>query len=478
MISLMRPVIALQRLRTLPVVCLVLAACTDVEPSRTTAPVPEPATARHSEELDAELRRHLGGHGFTGRIASTLEARLGRPIDRKLAEVGQLLWFDPIQGLNDDNSCGGCHSPTNGFGDTQPIAIGIDNNNIVGPGRTGPRNQRRSPMVLNTAFYPALMWNSRFHAPSGNPFDNSGGFVFPAPEGTTLSYLPHLLTAQAFIPPTERVEAAGFHFPGNNDDIRREVLRRLNDDPNYRKLFGRVFPKIRKGALITFDDVGRAIAEFEFTLTFANAPIDRFARGAHKAMTESQKRGAVLFFGRAGCVNCHTVSGQSNEMFSDFKQHVAAIPQVFPSFSNMIYDGPAANEDFGLAQVTGFPSDRYAFRTSPLRNVGLQPFFMHNGAFARLEDAMRYHLDAVTGSATYTPVRLPPDMRGPMGPLVPALERLDPLLRTPVQLSSDEFASLVDFVRDGLLDPDARPERLMRMIPHTLPSGRRPMVFQ
>ena len=68
-------------------------------------------------------------------------------------------------------------------------------------------------MMINAAFYPTLMWNSRFHAVSGDPFDNSKGFVFPAPEGTSLSYLPHLLTAQAFIPPTERVEAAGFHFP-------------------------------------------------------------------------------------------------------------------------------------------------------------------------------------------------------------------------------------------------------------------------
>jgi len=120
-----------------------------------------------------------------------------------------MLWFDPIGGLNDDNTCGGCHSPTNGFGDTQSIAIGIDNNGIVGPGRTGPRNQRRSPMVINTAFYPTLMWNSRFRARSGDPFDNRAGLLFPAPEGLTLSYQPHLLTAQAFIPPTERVEVAG-----------------------------------------------------------------------------------------------------------------------------------------------------------------------------------------------------------------------------------------------------------------------------
>jgi len=37
--------------------------------------------------------------------------------------------------------------------------------------------------------------------------------------------------AQAFIPPTERVEAAGFDFPGDNFDIRAEVLNRLNALP-------------------------------------------------------------------------------------------------------------------------------------------------------------------------------------------------------------------------------------------------------
>jgi cytochrome c peroxidase len=239
-----------------------------------------------------------------------------------------------------------------------------------------------------------------------------------------------------------------------------------------------VFPHVKSGAPITFDDVGRAIAEFEFTLTFADAPIDRYARGAHGAMTPSQKRGAVLFFGRAGCVQCHAVAGQSNEMFSDFRQHVAGIPQIAPSFSNMVFDGPGANEDFGLAQVTGSSADRYAFRTSPLRNVGLQPAFMHNGAFVRLEDAIRYHLDAVDGAASYTTSKLPPDLQGPTGPIEPVLERLDPLLRTRVELTDEEFASLVDFVRNGLLDPSARPQRLRQLIPERLPSGRPGMQFQ
>ena len=88
-------------------------------------------------ELDAELERVLAQAGFTGRIESTLESRLGRHVDKQLADLGRLLWFDTITGLNNDNTCAGCHSPTHGFGDTQSIAIGIDNNGIVGPDRRG-----------------------------------------------------------------------------------------------------------------------------------------------------------------------------------------------------------------------------------------------------------------------------------------------------------------------------------------------------
>jgi cytochrome c peroxidase len=132
---------------------MALGGCSDLEPSRTFGPDPA-MTVVSPDDLDGALRGYLASHGFTGRIASTLETRLGRRIDHQLADVGRLLWFDPIQGLNDDNACAGCHSPTNGFGDTQSIAIGIDNNGIVGPGRTGPRNQRRSPMVINSGVLP------------------------------------------------------------------------------------------------------------------------------------------------------------------------------------------------------------------------------------------------------------------------------------------------------------------------------------
>jgi cytochrome c peroxidase len=432
--------------------------------------------------LDDQLSALLGQHGFTGKVGSSLEQRLGRKIDNQLAELGKSAFHDSLLGLANDNSCAGCHAAPAGFGDTQSIAIGVDNNDIVGPDRTGPRNQRRAPMVINNAFFPALMWNSRFNSVSGDPFNNSAGFQFPFPEGFSLSGLPHLLTAQAFIPVTERPEMAGFHpsLPGTNDGIRDEVVARLNANAEYRKLFGRIFREVKDGAPITYEMLARAIAEFEFTLTFANAPIDQFARGQRNAMTNDEKRGALIFFGSGNCVSCHAVSGQSNEMFSDFKMHVAGIPQIAPSVTNVTFDGPGANEDFGLEQVTGNPNDRYAFRTSPLRNLALQPTFFHNGAFTRLEDAVRYHLDAVGSAANYNPAQagLDADLQGAQGPIAPVLARISPQLATPVALSNAEFQQLIAFLHGGLQDPRATPENLRKQIPKSLPSGRPLALFQ
>lgn len=479
----------------------------------------------HGSDLDRDLRRLLAKAGFTGDIQREFDKRLkkslGRPIDSKLAELGRLLWFDNLPSLGGDNTCGGCHGPANAFGDAQPMAIGVLNNNLVGPNRTGPRNQRRSPMVVNSALYPRLMWNDRFESLSGDPFDGSDGFRFPQPEGDTrfspeenaMRDVRHLLQAQAHLPPTELVEVAGFEgfcdplqppadprlcvfdFDGpgqpvplpdgsgfRNERIRQLGLQALNANPTYRKLFGRVFHEVKHGAPIDFFMFGKAIAEFEFTLVFANAPLDQFARGRHNAMSSSEKRGAVLFFGKAGCVSCHRVDGKSNEMFSDFQEHVVGVPQVFPQLGwgtgNFIFSGPGENEDFGREERSGDQNDRYKFRTAPLRNIALSPGFFHNGAFVDLEDAIRFHLNVVKGAQTYDPdvAGIPVDMRQ-VGPLVPT-HLVDPRLKKPTKLSPSEFKDLVRFVRTGLLDERALPENLCGLVPAKVPSGLPLAVFE
>jgi cytochrome c peroxidase len=240
-----------------------------------------------------------------------------------------------------------------------------------------------------------------------------------------------------------------------------------------------VFHAVRRGGPITFDNFARAIAEFEFSLTFANAPIDRFGRGDPNAMTGAEKRGAILFFGQAGCVSCHAVSGRSNEMFSDFRQHVIGVPQLIPSNTNNTFSGPEANEDFGREDFTGDPADRYAFRTAPLRNVALSPSFMHDGAFTSLRDAIRHHLDVVASARSYDPTAegLPPDLSR-LAPIEPILARLDPLVRTQRLLADTQVDDLVAFVRDALLDPRASPDNLRRLVPSSLPSGRPPLRFE
>jgi cytochrome c peroxidase len=486
------------------------------------------ASAPPDGALDNELAAALAAAGFSGRIqqtyASRIEANLGRPIDPKLADLGRLLWFDTLHALHADNTCGGCHSPTNGFGDSQPMAIGVQNNGSVGPHRAGPRNQRRSPLVINTALYPALMWNGRFNSLSGDPFDNSSGFRFPFPEADqrfshandVAQGITHLLQAQAHMPPTELIEVAGFTgtCPGGvadatlgpgfcqfddglgetvplpdpatgsrNEPIRQKALALLNSTPAYRALFGEVFPDVRRGVPIDFVMFGKAIAEFEFTLVFADAPLDQFARGARTAMTASQKRGALLFFGGAGCVRCHTVAGPSNEMFSDFAEHAIGVPQIAPVFGagtgNVLFAGDGHDEDFGLEEITGNPADRYKFRTAPLRNLAVAPGFFHNGAFTRLDDAIRFHLNVVEGARTYDPVvaGVPPDLAQHVGPVL-SVRRLDPEIRQPAPLSPGALDDLVAFVRDGLHDARVTANSLCQLVPATVPSGRPVLQFE
>jgi cytochrome c peroxidase len=460
--------------------------------------------------VDQQLADVLKKNGFTGKIQQSLPQRLGRNINTKLAAVGQQLFFDKIVSLRGDNTCAGCHSPTNGFGDSQSISIGILNNLLVGPDRIGPRNQRRAPAVVNTAFYPALMWNGRIASASGDPFDKSKGFIFPPGEAADGDgACKHLLISHAFFPVTELNESAGFRGVRNgvnsrlwifddglgetvpdidatgfrDEGIRAAMMARINAVPAYVSSFGAIFPTVKSGSPVSMDMFAQAIAEFEFSLTHADAPIDQFARGSKTAMTTGAKRGALLFFGKANCVACHAVSGQSNEMFSDFKNHNIGVPQIAPEFGlgkgDTIFDGPGEDEDYGMAQISGQVEDRYKFRTSPLRNVALQPAFFHNGSFTKLDDAIRHHLDVLTSLRTYNAktAGVASDLDR-LAPIANVAATLDPLLSQPTVLSAQEFSDLVEFVRDGLLDANAKPGKMCALRPATLPSKAKALGFE
>ena len=509
-------------------------------------------------DIDPVLVDLLKRNGFTGQIEATLPQKMKRLLDPKKVDLGRLIFFDKGLSLHQTNSCAGCHSPTRAFGDTQPIAIGIGNNNIVGPSRAGARNQRRAPMLVNVGFFPSLMWNRRFSSVSGDPFDPSEGFRFPPPEGRNYMVsgdprFTHLLVGQAHIPFAEPSEMAGFGglmrskslivfsrfdsqllpdistlksnpaeadrpidstedfkqfddvlsneplrflpepfngVPSRNNPIRHRVIEIINNIPEYRELFGQIFPSVADGNAIEFYMIGQALAEFQLSLIFANSPLDRYARGDRNALTASQKEGAIIFFRKANCVICHAVAGSSNEMFSDFKVHSAGIPPIAPTFGAGKGNVPFRDSngtltlkgqyDMGQADITNLEVDRFKFRTSPLRNVGLQANFFHNGSFSKLEDAVRYHLDALHGAEVYDAAKhgVPADLQNNTGDFRVVLKYLAPQLKRMPKLTEDEVLALVAFLEQGLLDDRAKPENLRALIPASVPSGLPVHIFE
>ena len=269
----------------------------------------------------------------------------------------------------------------------------------------------------------------------------------------------------------------------HNFPIQDRIDARLNAIPEYRRLFGEAFnggKTLGQGA-ITMHMRREALAEFQMSLPGANAPIDRYARGDDGALTQEQKRGALLFFGKGRCVQCHAVGGRSNEMFSDFKLHRIGGPQIFPGFGvgmgNVIFDGPGENEDFGVEQTSGDSSMRYMFRTAPLRNLAVAPAFFHNGAFNTLEAAIKHHLDVPASARGYEPEvnRLPTDLF--VGPVESVIQAgIDPLLQEPTRLRHRELKQLLSFVRDALLD--RRVLDFCRLIPQRVPSGLQVAQFE
>ena len=62
------------------------------------------------------------------------------------------------------------------------------------------------------------------------------------------------------------------------------------------------------GRAPNYADLGRAIAAFERTLVFLDAPFDRFLAGDTEAISEEAARGWVLFNGKGRCMSCHQLN--------------------------------------------------------------------------------------------------------------------------------------------------------------------------
>lgn len=415
--------------------------------------------------LDAELRGSLRQWGVVPIIAQP-------PQDSALVDLGQALFFDKELSGNRDIACATCHNPATAMGDGQSLAVGTGGTG-VGPARTlGAGRQfvpRNAPTLLNVALgLPYIFWDGRV---------TGFGGVFQTPAGQALPPgLPNVLAAQAMFPVTNRREMRG--DPGDVDvfgkpnelaqvgdsqwaEMWRGVMLRLVAIPAYVGKFNRAFPTVPANQL-GFQHAAVALAAFETqALTRIDTPFDRYLRRNDDAMTAEQKRGALLFFGKASCSTCHNGPQIGSGNFVDI-----GVPQIGPGGT---MEPPL---DLGRGELQGNEFYRFAFRVAPLRNVELTGPYFHDGAYSTLDAVVKHYNDVRLSLTGFDPSQLAPDVQalyhGDAGTIASVLERLDFRLQQPLKLTATERSELVAFLK-ALTDPTARD--LSALVPASVPSG-------
>ncbi|MET0867175.1 MAG: cytochrome c peroxidase [Pseudorhodoplanes sp.] len=248
--------------------------------------------------------------------------------NRALVDLGRDLFFDPVVSSTGATSCATCHRPQTGFTVNEPRS------------RTdsGQTTFRRTQTLLGIG-----------HARP--PFDWDGRAA--------------TLEAQA-------VSSIGIGsmslFPSKTPVKVDEIMARLRVKDGYAAKFKAAFPD---GA-IKIDNVVVALAAFQRTIEPGEAPFDRFVEGDEQAISESAKRGFVLFNGTARCAQCHGGWRFTDDLFHDIGTSIT---------------------DLGRgAELKRNEKMQYAFKTPTLRQIAQRAPYMHDGSIETLRDVLKHYV--------------------------------------------------------------------------------------
>jgi cytochrome c peroxidase len=357
------------------------------------------------------------------------------PITPEKVALGALLFHDPALATTPRHpagagtySCSTCHHAGAGFqaGRIQAIAEGGSGWGASGEGRRADPSYSvedidaqgvRSPSVVNSAYQQAMMWDGRMGSKGPN-----------AP--TSARWIPGTL---------EGVNLLGY------EGVESQAIAALTDHrsdsvaawpvashPTYSALWEAAFP----GEAVSRELAGLAIAAYERTLLASRAPFQLWLRGDTRAMTVDEKRGALVFFAKAGCDECHSGPALNSMAF-----YAVAMPDM-PASAMVRPLSPS----LGRGGFNGVDDDLFKFKVPQLYNLADSPFYGHGGTFQTLRSVVEYYNDGEPA------VVLPPG-------------RLEPRF-VPLELTEEEVDQLTAFLEGALNDPD-----LERFVPASVPSG-------
>jgi cytochrome c peroxidase len=271
--------------------------------------------------------------------------------------LGRKLYFDTRLSRDGTVSCATCHDVSRGFTDRRNVSEGVGDH----------LGRRSAPTTMNAALFQSMFWDGR--APT--------------------------LEEQAKLPILNPIEM------GHPDGA--SAVKALEADPTYTELFQKAY-----GRGPNYEDVGRAIASFERTLIFLDAPFDKYVAGDANAISPAAQRGLVLFGGKARCVSCHMLNA-SNPLGTDNLFHNIGVSARTKNFEDLARKGLAAVKEssdsraldnlalatdlgeLGRFITTRNRSDIGAFKTEQLRNVGITAPYMHDGSLHTLWDVMDHY---------------------------------------------------------------------------------------
>jgi len=254
-------------------------------------------------------------------------------VNRPQAELGALLFAEPLLSGDGKVACSTCHLDNHGMAD--PIK------RSHAPGR--PESPVNTPSMYNVRYMFKLAWGARFDSFSDH---NDALMTNPA------------------------VMASSWEL----------AAKHLADQAPYPERFRAVFSDG-----LTPANVKTALVEYERSLVTPNAPFDQFLRGKADAISAEAKRGYALFKSY-GCASCH----QGKAVGGNMLQRVGILRDYFAD------RGDVKPPDFGHFNLTKREKDRFVFRVPSLRNVALTAPYFHDGSAPTLEAAVtamaRYQL--------------------------------------------------------------------------------------
>lgn len=401
-------------------------------------------------------------------------------VNQAEAELGQLLFYDPILSGNKTIACATCHHPD--FGTSDGLALSFGDGGVgLGPMRRfDPSNipeeriPRNSPALFNLGAREVvrLFHDGRLEFDPAQP----NGIRTPM-GGDMADGFASILSAQTMFPVLSRDEMAGSFRENEVAQLVRQgritgqggawdvLAERVRDIPAYVQKFEAVYPDVTEPEDIGFTKISDAVAAFmEFEWRSDTAPFDAVLRG--QADFEGlAATGAELFYGKANCAQCH-----SGPLLTDQGFHAMAAPQIGPGKSATF---ETHHRDDGRFRVTGKEADRYAFRTPSLRNVALTAPYGHAGAHRDLAVFIADHADPARALAQFdrTQVVLP-SYDAPDFTVLDDAEQVAAISAAvkaaPVSLSDAEITAIVAFL-NTLTDPISVTGRLG--IPDAVPSG-------